>query len=299
MFGSRQRMLFADLSLLGIAISWGYTFVLAKDLLEEMSPLFFTGSRFLLAAILIGVWQWKKLKQLSRIYLRTGSIAGIFLCSAFTAQIFGIDMTTPGKAGVITSTSVVMVPFLYFVWSRTQIQKGPIIGCISAFIGLSLFSWDGSWQGVNPGDLLVLVCAVFFAIHTVYVDRTYEKELDLDPMLFTMVQLATVGGIDLIIALFVEPAPTPLSGYGWFAYLFELILGTLLAYMVQMQAQLYTTPIRVSLILSLESVFAFGFSWLIWGEPVTVSILFGVLLLLTGIYMTEFSSSAMTAKSAE
>ncbi|WP_338448646.1 DMT family transporter [Niallia oryzisoli] len=298
MYGSR-KMLFADLSMLLITISWGYSFILAKDLLVEMTPLFYTGSRFLLAAILLGLLQWKKLKYMNRLCLQAGSLAGVFLCVAYTAQIFGIGLTTPGKAGVITSTSVVIVPFLYFIFSRMHIQKGPIIGCVSAFIGLCLISWDGSWQGVNLGDLMVLICAVFFAIHLVYVDRTYIKLPDLDPMLFTIVQLTTVGVIDMIIALFLEPVPTNLSGYGWFAYLFAVIVGTLLGYMVQMHVQLNVSPMRVSLIFSLESVFAFGFSWLIWGEPVSSSILFGVLLLLTGIYITEFSNSSLTSKYGE
>lgn len=289
-------MLIADASLLGIAISWGYTFVLAKDLLEEMTPLFFTGSRFLLAGLILALWQWKRLKELNAFYWKAGAIAGVFLCLGFTLQTFGIDLTTPGKAGVITSTCVIMVPFLYFFWSRLPLHKGPIIGCLCAFVGLSLFSWDGSLQGVNPGDFLVLLCALFFALHMVYVDRIYEKEPELNPMLFAMVQLTVVGVIDMVLALILEPAPTPLSGYGWFAYLFELIVGTCLAYIVQMQAQLYTTPIRVSLILSLESVFAFGFSWLIWGEPITASVLVGGALLLAGIYITELSHNSIGAK---
>lgn len=286
MYTSKKRLL-ADLSLLGIALSWGYTFILAKHLLTEMAPLFLTGSRFLVAALVLAIWQWKRIKELTGFYWKAGIVSGILLCLAYTAQIYGIDMTTPGKAGMITGTAVVMVPFLYFVWSRTPIQKGPILGSFCAFIGLCLFSWDGSFEGVNSGDLLVLLCALGFALHTVYVDRTYEKEEPVNPLLFAMVQLAVVGVIDMVLALIFEPMPTRLSAYGWFAYLFELIIGTLIAYIVQLRAQAITTPIRVSLLLSLESVFAFGFSWMLWGEPVTISILFGGIFLLAGIYITE------------
>lgn len=283
---SRKRLL-ADLSLLGIAISWGYTFILAKDLLTEMTPLFFTGSRFLVAALILAIWQWKRIKEMTPFYWKAGIVSGILLCLAYTTQIYGIDLTTPGKAGMITGTAVVMVPFLYFLWSRTPIRKGPILGSFCAFFGLCLFSWDGSLTGVNNGDLLVLLCALCFAIHTVYVDRTYEKEEPVNPLLFAMVQLAVVGVVGSILAVLFEPMPTQLSAYGWYAYLFELVVGTLIAYIVQLRAQSITTPIRVSLLLSLESVFAFGFSWLLWGEPVTVSILFGGIFLLAGIYITE------------
>ncbi|MGE5704545.1 MAG: DMT family transporter [Clostridia bacterium] len=291
MHTSKKRLL-ADASLLGVAISWGYTFILAKDLLEEMTPLFFTGSRFLLAGLILAIWQWKRIKELTWFYWKAGIVSGLLLCMAFTAQIFGIELTTPGKAGMITGTSVVMVPFFYFLWSRTPIQKGPILGSICAFIGLALFSWDGSLQGMNTGDLLVLSCALCFAIHTVYVDRTYEKEEPVNVVLFSMVQLTVVGLIDLVLAAFLEPAPTQLSPYGWYAYLFELLIGTLLAYVIQLRAQYVTQPIRVSMILSLESVFAFLFSWLLWGETITYSVLIGAVLVLAGIYITELFNKA-------
>lgn len=252
-----------------------------------MTPLFFTGSRFLVAALILAIWQWKRIKEMTPFYWKAGIVSGILLCLAYTTQIYGIDLTTPGKAGMITGTAVVMVPFLYFLWSRTPIRKGPILGSFCAFFGLCLFSWDGSLTGVNNGDLLVLLCALCFAIHTVYVDRTYEKEEPVNPLLFAMVQLAVVGVVGSILAVLFEPMPTQLSAYGWYAYLFELVVGTLIAYIVQLRAQSITTPIRVSLLLSLESVFAFGFSWLLWGEPVTVSILFGGIFLLAGIYITE------------
>ena len=285
---AQKQVVMADLSLLGIAIGWGYTFILTKDLLSEMTPLFFTGSRFLLAGLILAAWQYRKWKTLSKQDWKAGIIAGVFLCLAYTLQIFGIDRTTPGKAGMITGLSVVMVPFLYYLWARSPLQKGPVVGSIAAFSGLCLLSWDGTWAGMQQGDLLVLACAVFFAVHVVLVDRIYQSDMPTDPMFFAMVQLIVVGVIDLGLALVFEPGPTPLSPYGWFAYGFDLIVGTLLAYVVQLKAQLYTPPTHVSLILSLEALFAFFFSWLVWGEAMTQQAVWGAALMLAGILVAEW-----------
>ncbi len=293
---TKKKVLLADGALLFIAVSWGYTFILAKDLLEELSPLYFSGSRFLISGLILAVWQWKSLRKISPFYWKAGSIAGILLCAAFTTQTFGIGLTTPGKAGVITGTAVVIVPLLYFVWSRTPIQKGPIIGSVLAFVGLALFSWDGQWQGINFGDFLVLLCAISFALHLVYVDRTYDKENSLNPLLFAMIQFLVVGVIDLVLAILFEPVPSQLSAYGWYAYLFELLIGTLLGFGIQLVAQRYVPPIHVSLILSTESIAAFGFSWLIWGEPLTMHVVFGVILVVAGIFLTEIAYSVQPNK---
>ncbi|MFS0565471.1 DMT family transporter [Brevibacillus invocatus] len=216
-----------------------------------------------------------------------GIICGIVLCAAFTFQILGIDRTTPGKAGVITGTNVILVPFLYFIWRRKPVGKGAVIGSLLAFAGLTCLSGDEGWTGISFGDFLVFLCAIFFALHILLVDRLYEQREDVDSLNFVMIQLLVVGVIDLAIALFVEPLPQPLSSYGWFAFLFDCLIGTLLAYIVQIKAQQFSPPVHVSILLSLEAVFAFLFSWLLWGEPVTPIVWTGVALMLAGIYITE------------
>lgn len=284
---TKKQMIWADLSLFFIALAWGYTFVLSKDILTEMTPFYFLGTRFLLAALLLLPFVWRRLKKVSRDVWVQGIICGIVLCAAFTFQILGIDRTTPGKAGVITGTNVILVPFLYFIWRRKPVGKGAVIGSLLAFVGLTFLSGNEGWTGISFGDFLVFLCAIFFALHILLVDRMYEQREDVDSLNFVMIQLLVVGVIDLAIALFVEPLPQPLSSYGWFAFLFDCLIGTLLAYVVQIKAQQFSPPVHVSILLSLEAVFAFLFSWLLWGEPVTPIVWTGVALMLAGIYITE------------
>lgn len=283
----KKYVVLADLSLLLIAVAWGYTFVLTKDLLEEVTPLFFVGTRFLLSALCIALWKWREIKTISLSLWKDGFICGLFLWAAFVLQIYGIDLTTPGKAGVITGTSVILVPFLYFLIARAPIKPGPILGSLLLFSGLCMLSWNGDFVGINLGDLLVLGCAVCFALHVVMVDRTLQQKENVGTLPFVMIQLAVVGVVSLLLAFFTEPLPKLLSPYGWFAYSFDLFVGTLLAYLVQVKAQQYTPPTHVSLFLALESVFAFLFSWMLWGEEVTTQVIWGITLILCGIFITE------------
>lgn len=289
---TKRQLLWADLSLFVIALAWGYTFVLSKDLLAELTPFYFLGTRFFIATLIMLPFVWRRLKQAGRDVWLQGILCGIVLCAAFTLQMLGIDRTTPGKAGVITGTNVILVPFLSFLWLRKSVGKGAVFGSILAFLGLACLSGEGDWTGLSIGDGLVFLCAVFFAAHILLVDRFYENKADVDSLSFVMIQLLVVGLIDGAVAVFTEPVPQPLSSYGWFAYWFDCLIGTLAAYVVQIKAQQFSPPVHVSILLSLEAVFAFLFSWLLWGELVTPIVLAGVFLMLAGIYVTELGDRA-------
>lgn len=282
----RKQVLLADTSLLLIAIAWGYTFVLTKDILRELAPLTFTGARFFLAGLILLAFRWRSLIKLSREQLIQGGITGILLCAAFTFQTIGIEYTTPGKAGLLTGTTVIFVPFLAYLISKVSVHKGAIIGSIVAFGGLLLLSWDSNLSGISVGDILVLFCALFFALHIIVVDRIWKENDSFHLLDFTMLQLLTVGVVDLIIAGWYEPLPVGLSWYGWYIFLFDCLIGTLLAYLVQLKAQQFAPPIHVGIIMSLESVFAVLFSWLLWGEQFTPTVLMGIFLVIAAIFIT-------------
>jgi len=293
---TKKQLFLADFSLFVIAVAWGYTFILTKDLLSELTPFYFLGTRFLLAGLLLLPFVWNRLLASNALFWRQGLFCGVALCAAFTLQLLGIDRTTPGKAGVITGTYVILVPFLYYLWRRKPVSKGAVIGSLLAFFGMACLSGEENWTGLSLGDLLVFLSAVFFALHILLVDRYYESEAGGESLGFVTVQLLAVGVIDLGIALFREPMPHGLSPYGWFAFLFDCLIGTLLAYVVQIKAQQFSPPVHVSILLSLESVFAFLFSWLFWGEPVTAMVWTGVALMLAGIYLAELGDMKKPTK---
>lgn len=287
-----KKSLFADLILFLIAVSWGYTFVLTKDLVDEITPLYFIGSRFLIAAVLLLLFTWRSLRQLTKDDLRSGILAGLALGAAFNLQIFGIQLTTPGKAGLFTGTAVIWIPFFYFIWNRKPLRMDTVISAFIVFAGLVLFSWKNAFEFIrlNAGDLLALGGAVFFAVHVMMVEHYHRNRKSALPQsVFVMLQLFVVGVVTLIFAVPLEPFPSALSSYGWFAYGFDLLFGTLLAYMGQIYAQKYTHPAHVGIILTFESFFAYLFSWWLWGEILTQHMWIGIFMFILGLVVAEVS----------
>ncbi|NBU98815.1 MAG: hypothetical protein EBS19_11505 [Spirochaetia bacterium] len=66
----------------------------------------------------------------------------------------------------------------------------------------------------------------------------------------------------------------------------NILIGTILAYSAQIVVQKYSPPTHISLIMVFESVFAFFFSWLFYGEVITWKTITGASLMIFGIIIT-------------
>ena len=282
---NRSRVWLVDALLLFIGISWGYTFVLTKYVIQTMPVFLFLGTRFFIAGIILAVILFVKGKvPPSRKDLRQGAIAGLLLSAAYSLQTFGMLHTTPGMAGMITELTTIMTPFFYFATTRIPVGKIATLATFIAFSGSFMMEWNGHGMHFHSGDWLVLLCDFAYAAHLLLVDRKVEE---LNVFSYIVVQLLTVGVACMTLGLFTETFPSHLSDFQWFAYIYELIFGTLLAYVVQIFAQKYTNPTHVVIILSVEGPFSLFFSWLQWGEHMTVFKGSGALLIFVAALLVE------------
>ena len=84
-------------------------------MLDYLPPNWINAFRFITAALIMIPLFYRKLRLMNRQEIIGGTILGVFMFGGFTLQTIGIQYTTAGKSGFITSTYVVMVPFL--VWA--------------------------------------------------------------------------------------------------------------------------------------------------------------------------------------
>ncbi len=284
-----SRVLLADIALLLLNVLWGYCFVLIKQLLVEIPPYYLLSLRFLLAGLCLLPFQITALRNISRkeglYYISCGLALGL----GFSLQTSGMVTTSPGKAGVITGALVVFVPIIYFFWTRLPLSKSIVLGTVATFLGLCFISLDGveHFTEINRGDLFLLAGSIVYAFHVVIVEQTCRAIDNVKPMLLALVQLIIVGLFGLILAMPTEKFPTILSPFALFGILFLSLLGSLMAYIVQMWAQKYSPAPHVGVILSTEAVFACIFSYFIMSEKFTLFMWIGALLVLVGILLTQ------------
>ncbi|MBU5294370.1 DMT family transporter [Anaerosalibacter bizertensis] len=280
---TKKKSLYADLSLLLVAIIWGSGFIVIKNALDFIHPIYILVLRFSLSAVLMALVFWKRFKNTTKEDIKAGSIIGVFLFLAFLTQTIGLKYTTVSKQAFITASYVVMVPFLY--WALTN-KKPDIYGFIAAilcFIGVGLLSLEESLS-ISLGDGLTMICAVFFACHIIAIEY-FTKEHD--PIILTIIQFAAAAVFSLIVALVFKVDMGSMNNEIIFSMLYLAVVSTLIAFGIQNVAQKYTSSTHTAIILSMESVFGSLFSVLLLGEEFTLKLFFGCLIVLIAIITAE------------
>ncbi len=276
----------ADLSMLFVAFIWGTTFVIVKNALLEIGPFLYLGLRFLLAFAVLALLSPQNIGKVNRHSLTTGMIMGLVLLFGYAFQTVGLQYTTSSNAGFITGVSVVLVPIIYYSLRRRLPPNGTIFAVVSVTIGLYLLSVPNGLSSMAYGDLLILVCALCFAIHIVLVDLYSHLY---NAIAITGIQILFVGLVCLGIGLLIEPWPAKFSVSLIVAIIVTAVFATALAFLIQNALQKYSTPTRFAIVLTAEPVFAALAGYWCAGEMFSTKALIGASLILGSMIISILS----------
>ena len=170
----KNKRLYADISLFLVAMIWGGGFIAVKSALNSMPPFQIIAMRFAISTILMVIVFWKRVKNINKQDIIAGGIIGVFVFAGFVFQTIGLKYTMPGKQAFLTATYVVMVPFLSWIFIKKKPDIYSAIAALLAFVGIGLLTLQGKLI-INIGDMLTIVCAVFFAAQIIAIDFYTEK----------------------------------------------------------------------------------------------------------------------------
>jgi drug/metabolite transporter (DMT)-like permease len=290
--GERIR---SDLTLFAVAIVWGSGFVAQRVAAAHLSPWMYNGTRFLLGALVVLPLVAKRLRRLTRTEWWGGALAGLLLFGAAFFQQTGLRFTTAGKAGFITGLYVVIVPLLLaLVWQQWP-RWSAWVASLMATAGLFLLS-RGVGKGVQlnaltlaPGDGWVVACAVVWALHVILIGRLAPKT---DALRLALVQYVVCGVLSLGIALaFGRDTTAGLAAARW-AILYNGVTSVGLGFTLQVVGQRKAPPTDAAIILSMESVSAALFGWLLLGERLVALQIVGCGLMLAGTLLVQIHTLA-------
>jgi len=269
----------ADLTLLFVSILWGSAFVFQRIVGEQGSVYYFNGMRFLLGALILLPFVWRR-RTVPREQWLWMSIAGAILFIASALQQAGLQYTTAGNAGFITSLSVVIVPFVLLIGWRERPRWLAVVAVAMAGVGAYLLSTAGSFK-VQKGDALELAGAFFWALHLVLLGKF---ALCFESIPFAVGQFIVAGFLNLFAGLILEEPLINGSVIG--AVIYTAVFSVGIGYTLQVWGQRFTPPTDAALILSLEAVFAVLTAWLFLSERMTLIQIAGCALILGGVLLT-------------
>jgi drug/metabolite transporter (DMT)-like permease len=362
-----KRALQADILLLLTAGIWGFGFVAQRSGMEYVGPFAYNGIRFILGSLSLlplilirrrgevspslhlttspmaapppltkwsgsaapsaGAHTAPATPPQARL-LKSSLLAGSCLFIAVILQQFGILFTTAGNAGFITGLYVVLTPVFGIFWGK---KTGPAtwLGSVFTLTGLYFLSAAGHLDSINPGDIITVTSAVFWAFHVLLIDRLVQGA---DPIALSSGQFAVCGLWMLLGAFFLEPFIKPFIGSvspglldsGLFAWqpfpalaaalssgeirfpaeaLIPILYGGLasvgIAYTLQVVAQRDAPPAHATIILCLEGCFAALGGVLLLSEKVGAWTLLGFVLMLAGMLVTQWEVIAKSGSRAK
>lgn len=285
--------LLPSLLLLTVAVIWGGGFVVSDAILKaDISPAYLITLRFAMPAVLMAVWFRKELLSAPKTDIIYGAGAGLLLFIAFTAQTYGIKFTTPANNAFLTSTNVIMVPFLSLILFKQRPGIKSVVCAFSCFIGAAVLSWSPS-VGIsfNLGDKLTLLCAFLFACHYAYLGCFAPKMSS--AAVLCVVQLGFTALFSFIFMLLSEGKGISFSLNGALLPLLYLgLLSTGFCYFVQGWAQQRLSPSQTAVILSMEGLFGSIFSVIMGLDKATVTFVIGGAIILISVIAIQIEPKA-------
>jgi drug/metabolite transporter (DMT)-like permease len=275
---------------------WGATFPAAKVGLEAIGVfpfMFWTrllGFLTILAAVPF-LGRGRLTGRSVRAVIGPGLLLGGLIFLGYVLQTEGLARTTATNAGFITGLYVVLAPILAMILFRLKAGRATWIAAAVSVVGLALLSVP-ALDDLRPrfGDLLVLAGAVAWAGHVVGVGYYADRH---DTVLLSLAQMGATSLFHLVAVVPIG-LRVPDTGEVWLMLAITGVLGSGVAYTIQVLAQQTLTSGRAVIILAGESVSAAAISYVWLGERLEAHQWVGAALVLAAMAISE-----LTARRAE
>lgn len=279
------------------ALIWGTAFVAQDVCADVVEPMTFNAARSFIAVIVLLVIIWlfslfrrgkperpaAEAKAGRKMLIVGGLCCGTALAVASNFQQAGIGAgTDAGKAGFITALYIVLVPLLG-LFLHKKVSLPVWIAVIIAVAALYLLCIKGEFK-LETGDLLILLCALFFAVHILIIDHFTQR---VDGMKLSCAQFLVCGVLSLIGALIFEHPDWSAILSVALPILYVGVFSSGVAYTLQILAQKGSNPTVVTILLSMESVFAVISGAIILHQSMTAREYLGCALMLIAVLLAQ------------
>lgn len=284
-----KKQLSGVIALSGATVIWGSAFIAQSVGMDKIGPFTFQAVRCFLAVVFLfpasalfskGKPFWKSWADPA--LWRSGVICGLALFAASSLQQIGLVYTDAGKAGFLTAMYIVFVPFLGLSLGQRP-GRNALLSLIPAIVGLYLLSCT-SVSGINKGDVLLLLCAVAFSVQILLIDRHCAG---LDGLKLNCIQALVAAVLSVPWALLTETVDASRIASCWLPLGYAGVLSMGVAYTLQIVGQKRVAPSAAALLMSLESVFAALFGWLLLHETMTGAEELGCVLVFAAVVISQ------------
>ena len=283
-----SKQLFSNICLIVAALIWGTAFVAQTTGMEHIGPLTFTNLRFLIGGLIVLPLAVKEIpnfkKSLNKRLIIIILLTGLSLLMGTYLQQYALQYTKIGNAAFLTILYVPFVPIISRFILKKRIHWSIWVSVSICLVGSYYLTVGNSFEA-QFADFLVVVCAIFFALHCILIDEYFE--IVNAPFTLATSQFLLCFFYSLpFVFIFEDP-----SLKGIYMELFELlyvgVMSSGIAYTLQIFGQRYVKPSTAAITFSLEGVFGSLAAWIILSQMLTTTQIFGCFLILLGVLTAQ------------
>ena len=279
-------------SALFCTLIWGTTFIAQDTGMDKIGPLTFNGARFFIGFLSIIpfalIFERKKIiSEISndkKLFYQLLFWIGLFLFLGTYVQQTALLYTDVANAAFFTVFYVPMVPIILFMFYSKSIHWSIWPSVILCVAGVYLLS-DFTNASVRLGDSLVILCAVFWSLHIIFIGK-FIKKFNL-PLFFGSLQALVVALFSTFFAFFFETITFANILHESVSIIYAGALSGGVAFTLQIYAQKNISPAPSAIIFSLESVFATIAASIILDQVLGINNLIGCIFILIGVIFSQ------------
>ena len=271
---------------------WGTTFIAQDTGMDKIGPLTFNATRFFVGFLSIIPFALlieknkisKEISNNKKLFFKLLFWVGLFLFLGTFLQQTALLYTDVANAAFFTIFYVPMVPIiLFFIYSKS-IHWSIWPSVLFCVFGVYLLS-DFSDATIRLGDGLVILCALFWALHIIFIGN-FAKSFNL-PLFFGALQALVVSFFSFIFAIFFETITIANIFNESISIIYAGVLSGGIAFTLQIYAQKNISPAPAGIIFSLEGVFATIAAWIILNQILGLNNIIGCFLILCGVLFSQ------------
>ena len=273
---------------------WGTAFIAQYTGMDNIGPFTFNSARFyigfLAVAPFVFLFEKKKIKhqinnKISE-FIKLIIPVGIFLFLGCIFQQVSLLYTDVANSAFFTIFYVPLVPIIvYFLFSeKLHWSIWPsVLACVLGGYFLS----DINNIEVRFGDTLVLIGAVFWALHIIYIGKIILK-FDL-PFFIALMQNLIVATLSFVLVIIFEEIDFSKIKLETIEILYAGILSGGAAFALQLFGQKNIPAAPAAIVMSLEGVVAAISAWIILSQILGINNVIGCLLILSGVLLSQLA----------
>jgi drug/metabolite transporter (DMT)-like permease len=283
------------IKLLFTTLFWGGAFVAGKVVSQNVGPFSIAFQRFAIASVLLILLTWKiegKLPALKKFQILPVILLGMTGIFTYNVLFFkGLKIIEASRASLIIATCPIFITIFSAIFLKEKINLIKVLGIIISICGAIVVISKGNISrifetGLGRGELYIFCCVLTWVAYSL-IGKTVMRNLS---PLASVSYSAIVGAVALFIPACFEGLIRNIANQSmldWSCICYMGIFATVIGFVWYYQGVQRLGPTKTGLFINFVPVFAILCAFIILHEPITISLVVGTALVISGVYLTN------------